>query len=112
MNERNIQRKAKIKSGKNKGKFRSLSLHERIEKFGTTEADAATQLMAIKWLGNTGSHISLNELKRDDLLDAFEHFEFALELTYVKLADTLKERAIKIIKKKGPVQKSNKTKMK
>lgn len=103
MNECKIQKKAKIKTGRNKGKLRELTLDERIKKFGEKQEDAATQLMAIKWLGNTGSHAGLAILTRDDLLDAFEHFEHALDLIYMKSGADLAKRAQHIIKKKGPI---------
>ena len=104
MNERKIQKKTKIKNGPNIGNFRRLTLHERIEKFAEKHQDAATQLMAIKWLGNTGSHAALDVLTHDDLLDAFEHFEYALDLVYVKKSTALEKRAKDIIKMKGPVK--------
>ena len=110
MNERKIQKKAKIKKGLNKGKFRVLTLDERIKKFGEKQQDAATQLMAIKWLGNTGSHAALDVLTRNDLLDAFEHFEYALDLVYVNKGNALVKRAKHIIKKKGPVRTKRKRK--
>lgn len=65
----------KRKKGKS-GKFYDLSLHERIEMFAEGEPTIGTQLMALKWLGNTGSHDG--NVNLDDLLDAFEIFEHAL----------------------------------
>ena len=104
LNERGVQKKAKIKKGQNKGKYRELKLHGRIERFAEREKDAATQLMAIKWLGNTGSHTALEGLTHDDLLGAFEHFEYALDLVYVKKGPALAKLARAINKKKGPVR--------
>ena len=104
MNECKIQKKAKIKTGRNRGQFRELSLDERIKKFGEKQEDAATQLLAIKWLGNIGSHAGLAVLSRDDLLDAFEHFEYALDLIYTKIGTDLVKRAKHIIKKKGSIR--------
>ena len=104
MNECKVQKKAKIKTGRNKGQFRELSLDERIRKFGEKQKDAATQLLAIKWLGNIGSHAGLAVLTHDDLLDAFEHFEFALDLIYSKTSTDLVRRAKQIIKKKGSIR--------
>ena len=104
MNERKIEKKAKIKNGPNKGKFRYLTLSERLKRFAVEHEKAATQLMAIKWLGDTGSHAALDVLTHDDLLDAFEHFEYALDLVYVKKDIALVKRAKDIIKKKGPVR--------
>ena len=103
MNEHNIQKKAKITPGEKKGKLRGLSLHQRIERFGSTAEIASTQLMAIKWLGNVGSHAAMHQLTRADLLDAFKHFEFALDLAYSKKG-LLEKRAKHIIKNKGPIR--------
>ncbi len=86
------------------GKFRYLTLDERIKKFGEKQENAATQFLAIKWLGNIGSHADLAVLTRDDILDAFEHFEYALDLVYVNKGVVLTKRAKHIIKKKGSVR--------
>jgi hypothetical protein len=67
---------AKRKKDKN-GKFFDLSLHGRIDEFARSEPVIGPQLMALKWLGNAGSH-SNREVGRDDLLDAFEILEHAL----------------------------------
>ena len=99
-----VQKKAQIKSGKNIGKFQDLTLHGRIKKFETKNSVAATQLMAIKWLGNVGSHAVIDKLTRDDLLDAFEHFEYAIDLIYVKQSAALEKRAKRINKSRGPVR--------
>ncbi len=104
MNECNIQKKAKIKNGQNKGKFRDLTLDERIRIFSNKNEDAATQLLAIKWLGNIGSHAGLTILTRDDLLDAFEHFEYTLDLIYLGRSSHLVKRAKRIIEKKGSIR--------
>ncbi len=57
-------------------KFRNLTLHERIGIFQTAEPALGPQLMALKWLGNTGSHESV--LTPKDLLDAFELLDHVL----------------------------------
>ncbi len=104
MNEQKVQKKAKIQTGRNRGKFRELTLDERIKKFGEKQEIAATQFLAIKWLGNIGSHADLAVLTRDDILDAFEHFDYALDLVYVNKGVVLAKRAKHIIKKKGSVR--------
>lgn len=104
MNESKIQKRAKKKVGTNKAKLQILSLHERIMKFEVKHEEAAKHLMAIKWLGNTGSHAALDELNHDDLLGAFEHFDYALDLIYVQKGFTLTKRAELINKKKGPIR--------
>ena len=58
------------------GKFLVLSLHSRIELFQKGEPTIGSQLMALKWLGNTGSHDG--NVTPEELLDAFEILEHAL----------------------------------
>lgn len=58
------------------GKYYELSLHARIDAFAKKDSAIGTQLMALKWLGNTGSHDST--VSAVDLLDAFEILEHAL----------------------------------
>jgi hypothetical protein len=61
-----------------KGLQRELSLHERIELFAKKNSDIAHQLMALKWLGNSGSHPKRIRVQSSDVLDAFEILEHAL----------------------------------
>ena len=66
----------KRKKGAN-GRISDLSLHARIDLFAAEEPAIGTQLMALKWLGNAGSH--LGQVSQSDLLDAFEILEHALD---------------------------------
>lgn len=59
-----------------KGKERLLELHARIDFYSSSNPEAGAQLMALKWLGNTGSHGG--EVSKADLLDAFQILEHAL----------------------------------
>lgn len=68
-----VQRRQKAKTGK----FRDLTLHERLEILSRRDKIAGGHLMALKWLGNSGSHN--RDVTREDLFDAFELFEHALE---------------------------------
>ncbi|WP_299745828.1 DUF4145 domain-containing protein [uncultured Tateyamaria sp.] len=52
LSEQGVPKKFKTK----KGKFQDAKLHQRIERFGKTNGTVAELLMAIKWLGNQGSH--------------------------------------------------------
>ena len=67
-----IQKKKKNKNGK----FSKLSLHQRIEIFEKRDSLIGKQLLALKWVGNTGSHEQ--KIGQGDLLDAFEILEHAL----------------------------------
>jgi hypothetical protein len=59
-----------------KGRFDKLTLHHRIEIFTKTEPGIGDRLMALKWLGNAGSH--RGKVSQEDILDAFEIIEEAL----------------------------------
>jgi len=65
----------KRKKGAN-GKFYDLNLHARIDAFAKSEPTIGPQLMALKWLGNTGSHDSI--VSEADIIDAFEILEHSL----------------------------------
>jgi hypothetical protein len=84
-----------------KGKRDRLTLHARIEKFKATQVEAANYLLAIKWLGNAGSHSSLDEIDDDDLLGGFELIEHVIERLYVKREKRLKQIAGNLNRRKG-----------
>jgi hypothetical protein len=81
------------------GKYSDLSLHSRIDTFAKSQPTAGPQLMALKWLGNTGSHNA--EVSKDDLLDAFEIMEHALGEIIDKRSAKVAELAKKLTKKHG-----------
>jgi Domain of unknown function (DUF4145) len=64
-------------SSKSKSGLADLTLHQRIEIFTKSEPAIGQQLMALKWLGNSGSHGS--PVNVEDLLDAFEILEHSLD---------------------------------
>ena len=101
LDHKKIKRSKKIQSGKNAGKNRRLSLHERIELFKQKDSDLAATMLAIKWLGNAGSHTS--DLNEKDLLDAFELLEHVIEELFVEKLKKIRSITKKINKKKGPV---------
>jgi len=74
-----------------------LGLHKRIEKFSEKDSVAGEKLMALKWLGNTGSHQS--NVSRDDLLDGFEILEFLVAELFDKRTDRVTKLARQISKK-------------
>ena len=91
-----------------KGKLERLSLHARIELFANKNpkknpnknADVGEKLLAIKWLGNTGSHS--DTLKHEDVLDAFELFSHALDEIFEETSVRLKKLSSSINRNKGP----------
>jgi hypothetical protein len=84
-----------------RGRRGPLSLHSRIERFKAKDPDAANYLLAIKWLGNVGSHSGMDEVGDDDLLGAFELIEHVVERLYVKRENRLKKIAKGINMRKG-----------
>ena len=75
------------------GKRKGYSLHKRIELFKVSNSEQAELLMAIKWIGNSGSHTS-DGLTKDDILDSFE----ILEHVTAKLYETDSKRIAKLTK--------------
>ena len=57
-----------------------LTLHNRIEEFKRKNKEVAEHFMAIKWIGNAGSH--LTELEHEDILNAFEMLQLTLKNLY------------------------------
>lgn len=81
-------------------KRRRLSLHRRIQIFGHKDAELASPMQAVRWLGNEGSHPG--SLKKDDLLDAFEMVEHLIDEIFEKRRKTIQEIAKAVIRAKGP----------
>ncbi|MCC6246009.1 MAG: DUF4145 domain-containing protein [Gemmatimonadaceae bacterium] len=83
------------------GKHRQmLSLHKRIELFAKAKPDLGDKLLAIKWIGNAGSHV--DPLKKDDLLDAYEIMAFVLDELYVQRSVHVGALVRAINRNKGP----------
>jgi len=96
-----LSHKKILQRGKDrKGKSFSLKLHARIELFQKKEPRIGEILLAIKWLGNVGSHS--NELSKKDVLDGFELLEHALEEMFLQRTVKLTRLTKQIIKRKGP----------
>lgn len=55
-------------------------LHKRIEIFNAINSKVSNYLIAIKIIGNDGSHNSI--VTKDDVLDAYELLEYSLELLF------------------------------
>lgn len=84
-----------------KGKLRKYDLHARIEMFRVTTPHLGDKLLAVKWLGNSGSH--LTGLKREDVIKAYEMYSYVLEELFERRTETLTKLAKKINRRKGPV---------
>ena len=95
------QQKIQKTTVQSSGRRVRLTLHRRIGVFRNKNADAARSLEAVKWLGNVGSHASLDALTIDDLLDGFELFEHAIDRVYIRREEQLRKLAKVINKQKG-----------
>jgi hypothetical protein len=87
-----------------KGKRKGHSLHKRIELFSKTNQEVAELLMAIKWIGNTGSH-QFDNLTKDDILDSFEILEQVTFRLYDTSSNRIKKMSKIINKKRRPIGK-------
>lgn len=77
LDDKKVRKTRPQKSGKKRSYY---SLAERINLFKDKNIDVARTLMAIKWIGNRGSHEL--ELDNEKLLDGIELLEFALSQLY------------------------------
>jgi hypothetical protein len=105
-----LQGVPKLHVSKN-GKRLRHTAHKRIELFKERKpkfAEAADLLMAVKWIGNDGSHGS--ELGVGEVLDGVELLNHALELIYDTSAADLKKKAAEINKRRGLPRKRTATK--
>ena len=84
-----------------KGKRRYISLHQRIALIPQKYEEIKDLILAIKWLGNAGSH-SRSAISFDDVMDAYEFLDHILQEVYVQKARKLKAKAKVVNKKKGP----------
>jgi Domain of unknown function (DUF4145) len=82
------------------GKAGRLPLHDRIVEFQKTQPDAGTSLLAIKWIGNAGSHST--SLTKEDVISAYELLSSVLEELFHKTTARLKDLADRINQQKGP----------
>ena len=83
------------------GPRRAVSLHNRILDFQKKNPSAGDALLAVKWIGNAGSH--KGGLDRDAVLDGFELLEHALEETYIGSRKALLAKAKKINARRKPL---------
>lgn len=99
----------KIKRSELKGKRRTfLTLHRRIELLPAKYKHLQDLFLAIKWLGNAGSH-GEKKVSMDDVLDAYEIMVEILDELFAKKAKAVKRLAKKINKSKGPKRKIKKS---
>lgn len=83
------------------GKRTFLNLHSRIGLLPPKHAELRELFLAIKWLGNAGSHAD-SAIKIDDVMDAYELVDHVLQELYAQRAKKVKALAKTINRKKGP----------
>lgn len=82
-----------------KGKRRRFTLHQRIEEFKLVKFEIANFLLAIKWIGNSGSHIG--KLESKDILVAYELLEHTLNKLFDDKDSELKKKSKEINQRRG-----------
>lgn len=96
MNHFNIKRRVVTK----KRKLRLLNLHERVVLFSLRNKDIANHLLAVKWIGNTGSHVG--DVTRDDVFDDFQIINYVLDELFLKRSEVVSKLTKQINKAKKP----------
>jgi hypothetical protein len=83
------------------GRRRRIPLHTRIESIDRPRlVDVRSSLLAIKWIGNVGSHAG--PLTQDDIFDAYDLLEIVLRDIYEQDRAKADRLARRINQKKGP----------
>ncbi|WNG16815.1 DUF4145 domain-containing protein [Cystobacter fuscus] len=84
-----------------------LRLHDRIELFKQRDAELAQALMAVKWIGNIGSHEGgAGGMGRDDVLNGLELLEYVLVEVFEQRSKRLARMGKQIVKRKGRPKRS------
>lgn len=84
-------------------KQRFMNLHQRISLIPPKIAHLKENLLAIKWLGNAGSHGN-GKISLDDVMDSYEQIEHILDEIYTSKRKKLATMAKLINRKRGPVR--------
>jgi hypothetical protein len=93
-------RRIPVKGKDRKGKLQIISLHQRIEKYQAKNSHVGESLMAIKMVGNLGSHREA-EIPRETVFGVFGLLEDALQEVYENRTATLKRTRTALIKSRG-----------
>ena len=59
------------------GEPQARNLHQRIENYKERDEQRGSALLAVKWVGNVGSHA--DDISREDVYDAFDIIEIVLK---------------------------------
>jgi hypothetical protein len=85
------------------GRRERLSPHVRIVGMAKRDKELSDSLLAVKWLGNVGSHS--DDLSRDDIFDALDILDLTLDDLFVRHRARVKKLVGAINKSKGPARK-------
>jgi hypothetical protein len=85
-----------------KGRRQPIGLHARFGKIKEKYPEVHDSLLAIKWLGNAGSHT--DALKRDDVCDALDIFESVLAILYSRRPSAIRRLVKTVNARKGPTR--------
>jgi len=80
---------------------KALALHKRVEMMPQTHVQYRDNLLAVKWLGNAGTHS--DPTRRTDVLDAYDILHDVLDGMFSGRADRLKRLVDQINSQKAPV---------
>jgi hypothetical protein len=78
------------------------NLHLRIEHFGKKNKYISRLMLANKYIGNDGSH--LGDVRKEDVIDAFDNLEEILDRIYIKKQKTLVLKANQLIESRKSVR--------
>lgn len=93
--------KLKIKKFQKTGPRKPISLHNRIEYFKKSNPEIGETLMAIKWIGNAGTHE--DKIQNSDIESCYSIYKHALDEIYLKKTHAVRQLVKQINKKKKPV---------
>lgn len=98
LDELNVPKQHQTKTG-----LRDTQLHQRIEVYEKMNPEVGGFLLAIKWIGNAGSHYA--DVTKENILDAYELLEYSLEQLYTDKKDALVKLRDEINQTKKPRKK-------
>jgi hypothetical protein len=81
-----------------------INLHQKIELFSKGHPELGAHLMSVKWLCNTGSHG--RRISHEELLDAYEIYEFCLEEIVEEKSKKIAQLAAKLNAKHSKTKKA------
>jgi hypothetical protein len=100
--ERLLDHLREPKTDSRQGKRVRKSLHSRIVGVSTRDDQLGQSLLAVKWIGNAGSHT--DELTTAEIYDALDIMEVVLEDLFVRNRSRVSRLVSSLNKSKGPVR--------